>query len=98
MTRGPRLRLPAQRTPASLAAAALTAVSAACAVAAAAAAPALAGESLITVIDNSHADSIVEVDRSANLQNGSGTSGSDHDGSAVDVLQALVASAPAPLP
>ncbi|AXE27560.1 hypothetical protein C0216_16970 [Streptomyces globosus] len=73
-------------------------MSAACAVAAAAAAPALAGESLITVIDNSHADSIVEVDRSANLQNGSGTSGSDHDGSAVDVLQALVASAPAPLP
>ncbi|MBD3579851.1 hypothetical protein ICJ52_27005 [Streptomyces sp. KD18] len=73
-------------------------MSAACALAGAGAAPAAAGDSLITVIDNSHADSIVEVDRSANLQNGSGTSGSDHDGSAVDVLQALVGSAPAPIP
>ncbi|GGT30917.1 MULTISPECIES: hypothetical protein [Streptomyces] len=98
MTRRVPLRLPVQRTPAALAAAALTAVSAACALAGAGAAPAAAGDSLITVIDNSHADSIVEVDRSANLQNGSGTSGSDHDGSAVDVLQALVGSAPAPIP
>ncbi|MEU3860276.1 hypothetical protein AB0F03_23385 [Streptomyces sp. NPDC028722] len=44
---------------------------------------------LITVIDNSHADSILEVDRTANLQTGSGTAGSDHDGSAVDVVEAL---------
>ncbi|MFI5542217.1 hypothetical protein ACIGD1_25660 [Streptomyces sp. NPDC085612] len=54
------------------------------------AAPAAASDSLITVIDNSHADSVVEVDRTANLQSGSGTAGSDHDGSAVDVLATLV--------
>lgn len=52
--------------------------------------PAVAGDSLITVIDNSHADSLVEVDRSANVQGGSGTAGSDHDGSAVDMLATLV--------
>lgn len=51
---------------------------------------AAAGESLITVIDNSHADSILEVDRAANFQSGSGTAGSDHDGSAVDMLATLV--------
>ncbi|MFF3330988.1 hypothetical protein ACFYWX_15700 [Streptomyces sp. NPDC002888] len=57
----------------------------------AAAAPAVATESLITVIDNSQADSILEVDRSANVQQGSsGTAGSDHDGSAVDMMEALV--------
>ncbi|GGR73336.1 MULTISPECIES: hypothetical protein [Streptomyces] len=55
------------------------------------AAPAVASESLITVIDNSEADSWLEVDRTANLQNGSGTAGSDHDGSAVDVVEALLA-------
>ncbi|MFG2884557.1 hypothetical protein ACGFYV_20085 [Streptomyces sp. NPDC048297] len=49
--------------------------------------------SLITVLDNSHADSILEVDRTANLQTGSGTAGSDHDGSAVDVVEALVGAA-----
>ncbi|MEV8533740.1 hypothetical protein [Streptomyces sp. NPDC051211] len=54
------------------------------------AAPAAAGDSLITVIDNSHADSVVEVDRAANVQSGSGTAGSDHDGSAVDMLATLV--------
>ncbi|MGW0578685.1 hypothetical protein ACWD25_22580 [Streptomyces sp. NPDC002920] len=53
--------------------------------------PAVAAGSLITVIDNSHADSILEVDRTANVQSGSsGTAGSDHDGSAVDMFQALV--------
>ncbi|QTE01743.1 hypothetical protein [Streptomyces cyanogenus] len=57
---------------------------------AAGAVPALASESLITVIDNSHADSWLEVDRAANVQTGSGTAGSDHDGSAVDVVEALV--------
>ncbi|MFF2570292.1 hypothetical protein [Streptomyces sp. NPDC058084] len=58
---------------------------------AAGAAPATAGGSLVTVIDNSHADSVVEVDRAANVQYGSsGTAGSDHDGSAVDAIQALL--------
>ncbi|MET8167722.1 hypothetical protein ACIRPU_10890 [Streptomyces sp. NPDC102259] len=57
----------------------------------AAATPAVAEGSLITVIDNSHADSILEVDRAANVQQGSsGTAGSDHDGSAVDMMEALV--------
>ncbi|WP_405626800.1 hypothetical protein OG933_11140 [Streptomyces sp. NBC_00016] len=57
----------------------------------AAMAPAVAEGSLITVIDNSHADSILEVDRTANVQQGSsGTAGSDHDGSAVDMMEALV--------
>ncbi|MEU9235629.1 hypothetical protein [Streptomyces subrutilus] len=56
----------------------------------AAAPTATAGESLITVIDNSHSDSVLEVDRAANLQSGSGTAGSDHDGSAVDMLTTLV--------
>ncbi|MFI8961553.1 hypothetical protein ACIGO8_05505 [Streptomyces sp. NPDC053493] len=59
--------------------------------AASAAAPAAAGGSLVTVIDNSHADSVLEVDRAANVQYGSsGTAGSDHDGSAVDAVSALV--------
>ncbi|MFG2749524.1 hypothetical protein [Streptomyces xanthophaeus] len=53
-------------------------------------APAVAGESLITVIDNSHADSVLEIDRSVNVQSGSGTAGSDHDGSAVDMLATLI--------
>ncbi|MER8234451.1 hypothetical protein [Streptomyces sp. NPDC094049] len=53
--------------------------------------PAVAGGSLITVIDNSEADSILEVDRAANVQyGGSGTVGSDHDGSAVDAIEALM--------
>ncbi|KPI24763.1 hypothetical protein ACGFZJ_01715 [Streptomyces sp. NPDC048253] len=57
----------------------------------AATAQAVAEGSLITVIDNSHADSILEVDRTANVQQGSsGTAGSDHDGSAVDMMEALV--------
>ncbi|MGV9277801.1 hypothetical protein [Streptomyces griseosporeus] len=56
----------------------------------AAASPAAAG-SLITVIDNSHSDSVLEVDRAANLQTGSGTAGSDHEGSAVDMVEALAA-------
>ncbi|MDQ0993720.1 hypothetical protein [Streptomyces sp. V3I7] len=58
----------------------------------AAAAPAAAHGGLITVLDNSHADSILEVDRAANLQTGRGTAGSDHDGSAVDAIQALFGS------
>ncbi|MEV7616760.1 hypothetical protein, partial [Streptomyces sp. NPDC089799] len=58
------------------------------------AAAAAAAGSLITVIDNSHADSVVEIDRSANVQAaGPGTAGSDHDGSAVEVLATLVRAA-----
>ncbi|MEU0331898.1 hypothetical protein [Streptomyces sp. NPDC006193] len=57
---------------------------------AAGAVPAGASGGLVTVIDNSRADSILEVDRTANLQAGSGTAGSDHDGSAVDVVEAIV--------
>ncbi|GGN32663.1 hypothetical protein [Streptomyces fuscichromogenes] len=56
----------------------------------AAAAPAHAADSLITVLDNSHADSILEVDRTANIQAGHGTAGSDHDGSAVAAIQAML--------
>ncbi|MFD4510605.1 hypothetical protein [Streptomyces sp. NPDC058457] len=56
----------------------------------AAVAPAHAGGGLITVLDNSNADSILEVDRTANIQAGRGTAGSDHDGSAVDAIQALL--------
>ncbi|MER5195286.1 hypothetical protein ACWD3J_13435 [Streptomyces sp. NPDC002755] len=68
-----------------------TATLLAAALLAAFAAPAVAEGSLITVIDNSHADSILEVDRAANVQQGSsGTAGSDHDGSAVDMMEALV--------
>jgi hypothetical protein len=54
------------------------------------AAPAAATDSLITVIDYSHSDSMLEVDRTANVQTGSGTAGSDHDGSAVDLMETLV--------
>lgn len=56
------------------------------------AAPAGASGSLITVIDNSRADSWLEVDRTANVQTGKGTAGSEHDGSAVDAIEALVGS------
>ncbi|MGR4878828.1 hypothetical protein ACIPUC_05235 [Streptomyces sp. LARHCF249] len=52
--------------------------------------PAAASDSLITVIDNSHADSVLEIDRTANIQSGSGTAGSDHDGSAAGMLATLV--------
>jgi hypothetical protein len=65
----------------------------AAAVLGAGAAPAAASGSLITVIDNSRADSWLEVDRTANVQTGEGTAGSDHDGSAVDAIEALVGAA-----
>ncbi|MEU3839547.1 hypothetical protein AB0E88_05875 [Streptomyces sp. NPDC028635] len=68
-----------------------TAAALAVALLGASAVPAAAHGSLVTVIDNSQADSVLEVDRTANLQTGSGTAGSDHDGSAVDLMQALVA-------
>jgi hypothetical protein len=78
----PRLRAAAVLTAAFLAAGAV---------------PAAASGSVITVIDNSRTgidnsetDSLLEVDRAGNVQSGSGTAGSDHDGSAVDVVQALV--------
>ncbi|MYS59055.1 MULTISPECIES: hypothetical protein [Streptomycetaceae] len=38
------------------------------------------GGSGFTLIDNSHADSWLEIDRTLNAQAGSGTAGSDHDG------------------
>ncbi|XEC32875.1 hypothetical protein JAO84_21135 [Streptomyces fradiae] len=68
---------------------------------AAGAAPAAASGSLVTVIDNSHSqnetDAFVEIDRAANVQYGSsGTAGSDHDGSAVEAVQALVGRIGAP--
>ncbi|MFF0413997.1 hypothetical protein ACFYUY_26605 [Kitasatospora sp. NPDC004745] len=45
------------------------------------AAPApVAGSALITLVDNSHADSWVEIDRTADVQQGSGSAGSDQDG------------------
>ncbi|GHE01291.1 hypothetical protein [Streptomyces alanosinicus] len=71
------------------------AAAAAAALVGAAAAPsgASADKSLITVIDNSNADSWLEVDRAANVQAGSGTAGSDHDGSAVDVVEAFMGAA-----
>ncbi|MFD1661148.1 hypothetical protein ACFSL4_23820 [Streptomyces caeni] len=60
----------------------------------AAAPAAVEGDSLITVLDNSQADSVPEVDRTADVQAGSGTAGSHHaDGGAVDVVEALVAAA-----
>ncbi|MFE2728006.1 hypothetical protein [Kitasatospora sp. NPDC059327] len=65
----------------------------------AAASPATAGGSLITVIDNSHADSLVstdsllEIDKAGNVQTGQGTAGSDH-GPANALVGALVGSAP----
>jgi hypothetical protein len=65
----------------------------AAAVLGAGAGPASASGGLVTVVDNSHADSWLEVDRAANLQTGSGTAGSDHDGSAVDVVEAIVGAA-----
>ncbi|MEW2619387.1 hypothetical protein [Streptomyces sp. NPDC048106] len=58
------------------------------------AAPALADNSMITLIDNSHADSWLEVDRTANVNTGKGDAGSDHDGSAVDAIEALFGSPP----
>ncbi|MFE3165667.1 hypothetical protein [Streptomyces sp. NPDC059224] len=66
-----------------------TAVAVAAALLGAAAVPGHAAGSLITVIDNSNADSILEVDRTANVQAGRGTAGSDHDGSAVEAIRAL---------
>ncbi|MEU2616996.1 hypothetical protein ABZ642_02350 [Streptomyces sp. NPDC007157] len=67
-----------------------TAVAVAAVLLGAAAVPTHAAGSLITVIDNSNADSILEVDRTANVQAGRGTAGSDHDGSAVDAIQAML--------
>ncbi|WP_299537167.1 hypothetical protein [uncultured Streptomyces sp.] len=49
----------------------------------------------ITVFDNSHADSVLEVDRTANVESGGGTAGSDHDGSAVDLMDTLINPDPA---
>ncbi|MEU1284074.1 hypothetical protein [Kitasatospora sp. NPDC005856] len=74
------LRGAAPPSPATALRATALGLAGACALLAGAASPAAAGGSLITVVDNSHADSWLEVDRTANLQNGSGSAGSDHDG------------------
>ncbi|MEU6477588.1 hypothetical protein ABZ858_11980 [Streptomyces sp. NPDC047017] len=81
---------PARRVRAPLLAHRLRAAAVLSAALVGAAAPTATAGSLITVLDNSHADSILEVDRAANLQTGSGTAGSDHDGSAVDLMETLV--------
>ncbi|MFF2353271.1 hypothetical protein ACFVVL_26210 [Kitasatospora sp. NPDC058115] len=67
---------------------------AASAVASPVAAAGAAGRSLVTVIDNSQADSIIEVDRTADLQIGRGAAGSDHDGSTA-LVTGLLGAAPA---
>ncbi|MEV7184442.1 hypothetical protein [Kitasatospora sp. NPDC093102] len=74
------LRGPAPSSPAAALRATALGLAGACALLAGAASPAAAGGGLITVVDNSNADSWLEVDRTANLQNGSGSAGSDHDG------------------
>ncbi|ANP50291.1 hypothetical protein J2Z21_000972 [Streptomyces griseochromogenes] len=75
-----------------LGAAALLAMTLLCA----GAVPAVANGGLITVIDNSQkgtdsseTDSTLEIDRAGNANTGSGTAGSDHDGSAVEVVKAI---------
>ncbi|MFB7469888.1 hypothetical protein [Kitasatospora sp. NPDC056184] len=69
--------------PRSLRRAAVAGLAGAWAVLGCAAAPeaSAADRSLVTVIDNSRADSIIEVDRTADLLIGRGSAGSDHDGS-----------------
>ncbi|MET8545542.1 hypothetical protein ABZW03_33640 [Kitasatospora sp. NPDC004799] len=74
------LRGPAPPSPAAALRATALGLAGACALIVGAAAPAAAGGGLITVVDNSNADSWLEIDRTANLQNGSGSAGSDHDG------------------
>lgn len=85
MSRGAYAALPGSRSRSrARAVLLLTAAALACG-----AAPAAADGSPITVLDNSHSDSILEVDRTANVQTGHGDAGSDHDGSAVDALEVL---------
>ncbi|WP_328471201.1 hypothetical protein [Streptomyces sp. NBC_00448] len=85
MSRGANAALPGSRARSRARAVLLLTVAAlACG-----AAPAVADGSPITVLDNSHSDSILEVDRTANVQTGHGDAGSDHDGSAVDALEVL---------
>ncbi|MFJ6572058.1 hypothetical protein ACIQNU_32110 [Streptomyces sp. NPDC091292] len=78
-------RIPAART------AALTLAAAAAALGAGSL-PAQAADGLVvlTLVDNSNADSWLEVDRTLNTNHGPGTSGSDHDGSAVDLMDTLI--------
>ncbi|GAA1410125.1 hypothetical protein GCM10009639_60860 [Kitasatospora putterlickiae] len=86
------------RAPGALPRAGAVAVVAACAVLGCAAAPAVAGTAergLVTLIDNSEADSIIEIDRTADLLIGRGAAGSDHDGSTT-LVGGLLGTAPAP--
>ncbi|MFD5465031.1 hypothetical protein ACFWIQ_19710 [Kitasatospora sp. NPDC127059] len=78
MSPGPRR--PAPRAAAAALRATVLGLTGACALLAVGAAPAVAGGSLVTVIDNSNADSWLEIDRTANVQQGGGSAGSDHDG------------------
>ncbi|MFH8573529.1 hypothetical protein [Streptomyces sp. NPDC017993] len=55
-----------------------------------------AADRSVVLIDNSHADSWLEVDRTNNLQLGSGIAGSDLDGAATDLTGALVSRTGAP--
>ncbi|MFF2846487.1 hypothetical protein ACFVT5_09150 [Streptomyces sp. NPDC058001] len=89
MTNASRARLALRRIPAARAAAVTVAAAAALG---AGAVPAQAADGLIalTLVDNSGADSWLEVDRTANYNTGAGTSGSDHDGSAVDLMDTLI--------
>ncbi|WP_316527475.1 hypothetical protein [Kitasatospora brasiliensis] len=75
-----RLRGPAPPSSAAALRATALGLAGACALLAGAATPAAAGGSLLTVVDNSNAESWLEIDRTANVQNGSGSAGSDHDG------------------
>ncbi len=50
----------------------------------------VAERSLLTVIDNSGADSIIEIDRTADLLIGHGSAGSDHDGSTTALVPGLL--------
>ncbi|MFC8538163.1 hypothetical protein ACFUJY_30210 [Streptomyces sp. NPDC057249] len=82
------LREPHNRPPLGLGAAAALVLAAT--LLAAAGSPAAAGDLNLVVVDNSEADSWLEIDRTANTNHGSGTSGSDHDGSAVDLMDTLI--------
>ncbi|WP_371515569.1 hypothetical protein [Kitasatospora sp. NBC_01300] len=87
------LRGPAPPPAAAVLRATALGLAGACALLAGAAAPAAAGGGLITLVDNSNADSWVEIDRTANVQNGSGSAGSDHDG-AGSLVGGLLGSGP----
>ncbi|MET4924293.1 hypothetical protein P3L51_18365 [Streptomyces sp. PSRA5] len=81
---------PAPRRHRSAARGGVTVLALAAAVLTAGAPAAEGSDRRLVLIDNSHADSWLEVDRTANLEIGDGTAGSDHDGSAVDLMDTLI--------